>query len=300
MRGSRRQYGNANMRHRQTSRITFFAFMVLVASDNLLGQESLFEWSVGDPNWLSPAKESGRLITDRPHVSEATSTVGKGTLQLETGYTFFFDREAGVETTRHSLPEPLLRWGLFADWFELRLGTNYLRETQSTSLVRSRLSGMDDMLVASKVAIVKQRGWLPDFTIFPQLRIPTGGRDWTGDAALPGVNFAYSWAVTPLIEIECNTIFNRKRGDDGSSLFTEQLQTINLEYDLSEQWLGFTEFLFFQPWASDPVVPPTNYFHTGIQYFITPDLQFDVHSAVGLNRAAENLAFTGCGLCIRW
>ncbi|XZE35772.1 transporter [Pirellulaceae bacterium SH501] len=272
----------------------------MLVSVDVQAQDALFDWRVGDPNWQSPAKESDRLITDRPHVSEATATVGKGRIQLETGYTFFLDRNAGIETTRHSWPEPLLRWGLFADWFELRLGTNYLQETQSTLLRRSRLSGMDDMLIASKIALVKQRGLLPDFTIFPQLRIPTGDRDWTGDKTLPGVNFAYSWAVTPLIEIECNTVFNRKRADDGVNIYTEQLQTINVEYDLSERWLGFTEFLFYQPWANDPIVAPTNYFHTGLQYFITPDLQFDIHSAVGLNRAAENLAFTGCGLCVRW
>lgn len=288
------------MTQSQLIRRSLCALLAMLVSVDVQAQDALFDWRVGDPNWQSPAKESDRLITDRPHVSEATATVGKDRIQLETGYTFFLDRNAGIETTRHSWPEPLLRWGLFADWFELRLGTNYLQETQSTLLRRSRLSGMDDMLVASKIALVKQRGLLPDFTIFPQLRIPTGDRDWTGDKTLPGVNFAYSWAVTPLIEIECNTVFNRKRADDGVNIYTEQLQTINVEYDLSERWLGFTEFLFYQPWANDPIVAPTNYFHTGLQYFITPDLQFDIHSAVGLNRAAENLAFTGCGLCVRW
>ncbi len=275
--------------------------MTAIFASSAVGQESLMEWGIGDASWVSPAVEYDRLISDRPHVSEATATVGKGRMQLETGYTFFFDREGGVETARHSWPEPLLRWGLLADWFELRLGTNYLSETQSSSLSgRTNLSGSEDMLVASKIAIVKQRGLLPDFTFFPQLRIPTGNPAWTSETTLPGVNFAYSWAVTPLIEIECNTVFNRKRLDDGMGLYTEQLQTFNIEYDLSERWLGFTEFLFYQPWATEPSVPATNYFHTGVQYFITPDLQFDIHSAVGLNRAADNLAFTGCGLCVRW
>ncbi len=203
------------MTQSQLIRRSLCALLAMLVSVDVQAQDALFDWRVGDPNWQSPAKESDRLITDRPHVSEATATVGKDRIQLETGYTFFLDRNAGIETTRHSWPEPLLRWGLFADWFELRLGTNYLQETQSTLLRRSRLSGMDDMLVASKIALVKQRGLLPDFTIFPQLRIPTGDRDWTGDKTLPGVNFAYSWAVTPLIEIECNTVFNRKRADDG-------------------------------------------------------------------------------------
>jgi hypothetical protein len=264
-------------------------------------QDALLDWKIGNADWVSPARQSNRLITDRPHVSEATATVGRGRVQLETGYTFFLDRDAGNVITRHSWPEPLLRWGVFADWLELRLATNYLVETDSSANgTRLRRSGGDDMLIAAKVAIAKQRGFLPDFTIFPQLKVPTGGNDFSSNTVLPGVNLATSWAITPLIELECNTVFNRKRLDDGVSLYTEQIQTINFEYDLSERWLGFTEFLFFQPWSHPPTVAAENYFHTGIQYFITPDLQLDLHSAVGLNRAAENLAFTGCGLSVRW
>jgi hypothetical protein len=280
--------------------VTSLALALALASIGV-SQDALMDWKIGNMDWVSPAKERDRLITDRPHVSEATSTVGKGHLQLETGYTFFLDNDGGVTTTRHSWPEPLLRWGMFADWFELRLGTNYLVQNQSTgSGGRVRFSGAEDMLVAAKVAVVKQRGFLPDFTIFPQMKVPTGGSAFSSDQTLPGVNFAYSWAVTPLIEIECNTVFNRKLLDEDRSFYTEQLQTINLEFDLSDRWLGFTEFLFYQPWSNKPTVPAEQYFHTGLQYFLTPDLQFDIHSAVGLNRAAENLAFTGCGMCVRW
>src|SRR5262245_32534693 len=88
--------------------------------------DSLFEWRVGDPNWQPPAEERVRMITDRPHVSEATALVGLGRVQLETGYTYFLDSQAGTVTQTHSFPEPLLRIGMFAEWFELRLGYNYL------------------------------------------------------------------------------------------------------------------------------------------------------------------------------
>lgn len=161
------------------SRVVFTASLMIVLASKGLSQEALMEWGVGNKDWVSPAKETDRLISDRPHVSEATATVGRGRVQLETGYSFFLDRDAGIQTTRHSWPEPLLRWGLFADWFELRLGTNLLNQVQSGSGGgRSSLNGADDMLLASKIAIVKQRGILPDFTIFPQLRLPTRNRDW--------------------------------------------------------------------------------------------------------------------------
>lgn len=261
--------------------------------------ETLLDWAVGPSDWESPAVERDRMVTDRPHVSEATSTVGLGRIQLETGYTYFSDREGGTTRTMHSFPEPLLRWGVLAEWFELRLGYNYLSEIERPAGGgRVSRAGSDDMLLAAKVALAKQRGVLPDLTIFPQFRLPTGSPGVTANRVLPGVNIAYSWAITELLEIECNTVFNMKVDDAGHD-YLETLQTLNIEYDLSERWLGFTEFLAFMP-ASSIAAVPEYYFHYGIQRFITPNLQFDIHSAVGLNRSADNLAFTGVGLSWRY
>ena len=244
----------------------------------------------------SNAVERDRIVTDRPHISEATSTVGLGRLQLETGYTFFTDQSGGIRTQTHSFPEPLLRWGIFAEWFELRLGYNYLADTEKAAGTTIHQSGSDDMLLAAKVALVKQRGWLPDLTVFPQMRLPTGSDVYSADQALPGVNIAYSWAVTRLVEIECNTVFNRKR-DDLGHFYLETLQTANIEYDLGDRWMAFTEYLAFVPSsARSGDVQFTHYFHYGVHYFVRPNLQVDLHAAVGLNEAADDLAFNGIGL----
>ncbi len=258
--------------------------------------ESLFSWR--ESPWESPAVERDRLVTDRPHLCEATSLVGLGRVQLETGYSFFNDDDGGNRSQTHSFPEPLLRWGIFAEWFELRLGYNYLSQAEKPAVgPTARVSGSDDFLVAAKVALFKQHGWLPDFTVFPQLKVPTGSPGITAGEPLPGVNLAYSWAVTEVIEIECNTVLNRRR-DDASDFYLEVFQAVNFEYDLGDRWLLFTEYAAFVPSGSD-IAPFQHYFHYGAQYFITPNVQVDVHSAVGLNRAADNLAFTGIGLSFR-
>lgn len=258
--------------------------------------ESLFSWR--EEEWESPAVERDRLVTDRPHLCEATSLVGLGRVQLETGYSFFNDGNAGTRMQTHSFPEPLLRWGVFAEWFEFRLAYNYLSEVANPDAgPTTRFSGSDDLLIAAKVALIKQSGWLPDFTVFPQLRVPTGSQGITAGEPLPGVNLAYSWAVSELIEIECNTVLNRRQ-DDANALYLEVFQAVNIEYDLGERWLLFTEYAAFVPSGSNSSVFE-HYFHYGAQYYITPNIQFDVHSAVGLNRAADNLAFTGIGLSLR-
>jgi hypothetical protein len=271
------------------------AFATEASSEDPKPIESLFEWTVGDPNWISPAVERDRIVTDRPHISEATSLVGLGHIQLETGYSFFSDGAGGTQSQTHSFPEPLLRWGILAEWFELRLGYNYLIETQNPAIgPKTRQAGSEDMLLAAKLALAKQRGWLPDLTVFPQTRLPTGAEVFSADQVLPGVNIAYSWAVNRIVELECNTVFNKKRDDQGH-YYVETLQTANVEYDLGDRWMAFTEYLAFMP-SSSLSARFEHYFHIGVHYFVTPNFQIDLHSAVGLNEAADNLAFTGIGL----
>jgi hypothetical protein len=260
--------------------------------------EALLQWQLGDPNWESPAVEYDRLISDRPHVSEATALVGVGRAQLETGYSYFLDKQSGTTTETHSFPEPLLRVGMLAEWFELRLGYNYIAQYDRTAGgPRIGTSGSDDMYLGAKVALAKQVGILPDLTLIPQMRIPTGSRSITNGQVMPGLNVAYSWAVNSFIELECNSVFNRRL--DGTGHYAaEYLQTANLEYDLGEKLMGFTEYLLFTPISSTDAAHQ-HYFHGGIQYFVTPDFQIDLHSAVGLNSAATDLAFSGIGFCFR-
>lgn len=261
-------------------------------------RESLFEWRL-EGDWEAPSVERDRLVTDRPHLAEATSTVGRGVVQLETGYSFSHDAQDGVRARSHSFPEPLLRVGALAEWFELRLGWNYLVEETRPSFGPSTFAqGSDDLYLGAKVALFKQYGWLPDFTVFPQTRLPTGAPGVTAGAMRPGVNLAYSWALSKLIELECNTVLNREIDAIGES-YLEVFQTVNLEYDISERVMLFTEYVAFAPSGSQ-VAPFQHYFHCGAQYFFTPRWQLDLHTAIGLNRAADNLAFTGLGLSHRF
>lgn len=267
-----------------------------IASAQSSGPKTLFQWSgVVEP--LDDEEGPDRLVTDRPHFSEASSLVGLGRVQIETGYTYFRDQSNGTVQT-HSFPEPLLRAGLFAEWFEFRLGYNYLIEQTSLGGSSSRLSGSDDLYVAAKLALTKQAGCLPEIALFPQLRVPTGAQAYSSDQVLPGFNLAYSWLVNNWLEIECNTQLNRRR-DDVEHFYTEFIQTVNLEYELAEKFGGFTEWIAFVPCGAI-AAQTQHYFHAGLVYFPTDNIQLDVHSAVGLNDPADDLAFTGAGVSVRF
>lgn len=262
---------------------------------SLRNQRTLLTWGGNAP--IQPADRSS-LVTDRPHFSEASSLVGLGVIQVETGYTYFRDSEAGSTASTQSYGEPLLRAGVFAEWFEFRLGYTYLREQGNDGSTAIRNAGSDDLYIGAKLALAEQRGIFPEVAIFPQFRLPTGCDAFSNDEVLPGYNLAYSWMLNDWLEIECNSQMNRRRDDTGH-FYTEVIQTLNVEYELTERIGAFTEWFVFIP--SGAITAQTeHYFHGGFVFRRTPNTQFDIHAGVGLNKAADDLAFTGVGYSFRF
>ena len=74
---------------------------------------------------------------------------------------------------------------------------------------------------------------------------------------------------------------------------------MNFEYELTDRIGAFTEWFVFVP-SGSLTAQNQHYFHGGFVYFVTNNIQLDIHSAVGLNRAADNLAFTGVGFSIKY
>src|SRR5262249_60602656 len=121
----------------------------------------------------SPADK--RLVTDRPDFTEASSTVGRGLVQLESGYTYFRDKTGGVRTTLHSTPEALLRVGMFADWFEWRVGQNLFSErvtVESGDTITT--NGAGDLYLGVKLWLGEQKSCLPELGLILQMTVPTG------------------------------------------------------------------------------------------------------------------------------
>ena len=84
----------------------------------------------------------GALITDRPDATEASSTVGKGVLQIETGglYESFEDNNVTVETTTFNTT--LIRYGLLSN-MEIRLGWDFVEGV--TKVNGNKLFTIDDV-----------------------------------------------------------------------------------------------------------------------------------------------------------
>src|SRR6188508_1634764 len=65
---------------------------------------TLFQWSYGTSFSGGPPGRDEPLASDRPDFTEASTTVGRGVVQLESGYTYTHDDDGTNRTNSHSFP----------------------------------------------------------------------------------------------------------------------------------------------------------------------------------------------------
>lgn len=255
----------------------------------------------GDDERKPPEPEKEDTIkTDRPDFTEASSTVGRGRVQLEAGYTFIRDRTGGVNSLSHSFPEAIFRIGMFADWFELRVGQNFGSARMDSPDGTFSAGGAEDLYLGAKLGLTEQRDVLPEMALIIQANVPTGSRSFTAGRTLPGLNWLYGW---DLIE-ECLTLGGSTQGnlavDDDKHGYVEFAQSLTVGYEFTKKFGAYTEwFAFFPAGATAPAVTAQHYFDGGFTYKLTPNFQLDIRAGVGLSRSADDF-FAGSGFAVRY
>ena len=259
------------------------------------GSKVLFEWILGtsseEKRKEEAPEEDDRLDPDRPHFPEASTTVGNGRTILEAGYTF--TKKDGTFLS-HSYPEALLRVGMFADWFELRIGQNLVAQRQTIEEMTTTTSGAQDLYLGMKFALTEQKGLLPQTAIIPQMTAPTGSKALTAGRILPGLNVDFSWEVVKdLFSIEL-LIANNFVQDNVQNIGHELATGLTVVFQLTKKLEAFAEWDAFYPTGAIGPSGPQHYAVGGLVYFITPNLAVDARTGVGLtNRSNSFLAGVG-------
>ena len=242
------------------------------------------------------------LVADRPDFTEATSTVGRGVLQFEFGYTFGVDDEDGAVVRAHSYGEPLIRAGVLTDRLELRLGTAAVAETVESSGRSATASGLEDLYLGVKLALTGQRGILPATAILPQVTVPTGGDAISAGRSLPGVNLLYGWDLTRTVSLAGSTQVNAAVGDANQD-YREWAQSLSCGVALGERGGIYGEWYAFVPRgldvpAGDAAASTEHYVNSGVTWLASDDLQWDVRVGLGVSDAAEDV-YVGTGVVWR-
>ncbi|MSR54220.1 MAG: transporter [Gemmataceae bacterium] len=265
--------------------------------------KTIFEWAIGvePPKKEAEAGEEDVIVTDRPDFTEASSTVGRGRMQLEAGYTYYRDNFNGTKRVDQTYPEILLRLGLFADWFELRLGQTYSRsKSKLFGEEAESIGGFDDFYLGTKLGLTEQKTFLPEVALILQAKIPTGAKALTADRVLPGFNLLYGWDVIPdCLSFGGSTQLNRAVDDEQHS-YGEWAQSFTIGYSLTEKLGAYTEwFAFFPSGAIAPDVTAQHYFDGGFTYKVTPLFQLDIRVGFGLNKHSDDF-FAGTGFAVKY
>lgn len=258
----------------------------------------MFVWSGGDPDAGGPPGRDEPLASDRPDFTEASTTVGRGVVQVETGYTYVRDNADGVKLTHHSFPETLFRVGIGAEWLELRLAYNHgIERIAPVGVHTIDTTGADDLYLGAKLGLTAQHGVLPEMALMPQMTVPTGHSIFTADDVLPGCNWLYGWDVTDWLSTAGSTQINKGVDDDGTTYY-EVAQSWTVGYSILENIGAYTEFFAFFP-SGASTAEPEYYFDGGFTFSLTNDVQLDVRGGTGLNGAATDY-FVGSGAVFRF
>ena len=258
---------------------------------------TLFQWSYGN-SFSGGPDLSEPLVTDRPDFTEASSTVGRGVAQIEFGYTYTYNNDAGVRDVSHSVGEPLLRYGVLADWLELRIAVFPASTNTSTGAMRASNSGVEDLLLGLKIGLTPQEGILPETALIPQMTVPSGSSAFTNNQVLPGAIWIYAWEINDLVSTAGSSQFNKAVDEATSASYTEFAQSWAVAYSLTDRLGAYTEWFAFFPSGAD-TAKPQHFFDGGFTYLLTDNIQYDIRAGVGLNEAADDY-FIGTGLSIRF
>jgi hypothetical protein len=253
---------------------------------------TLLQWSRGNSFSGGPDLDEP-LVTDRPDFTEASVTVGRGVLQLESGYTYSFDND-GTQTIGHTYPETLFRYGVFAEWLEFRLAWTYANEIADGH----ESGGAEDLYLGFKIALTPQEGWLPEMAIVPQMTVPTGAAVFRSDDLHPGINWLYGWDINERLATGGSTQVNRTIETLGAQSFAEFAQSWTIGYSLTDRLGAYTEWFAIIPHSGEGQ-KPQHYFDGGFTFLLSDDIQWDIRGGVGLNAAADDY-FVGTGLSLRF
>ena len=98
------------------------------------------------------------LITDRPDATEASSTVGKGTLQIETGAFYDSFTNNNVNFKNYTINTTLIRYGILEN-LELRIGWDFVEgiTTENNLKLNNITSGLSPLLLGVKIDVSKEQ-----------------------------------------------------------------------------------------------------------------------------------------------
>jgi len=247
-----------------------------------------------------------RIETERHDFTQSAVTVGRGVLQVEGGYSYFY-KDTGEEIEgAHTTPETMFRVGLSED-IELRLRTDYAWQFIDEA---PNKSGAEDLRITLKLQMTRQcefrDNWTPTSALEIRASAPTGGDAWSTNQAGISLDYIYEWQIAEGVTFAGSTgwgtdglgDFGLVADDPTSERFNVLTQSAVVGFEVSEQNTMYAEwFGLFSDGLTDEYV--MSIFNVGIDHYVTENLVLDVRLGTGLTDDSDDF-FCGVGGAYRF
>jgi hypothetical protein len=223
------------------------------------------------------------IITDRPDQTESSSTVPKGSLQIETGVLIGFSKSGGISERQTLAPSTLFRYGI-TNGIELRVVNQF--ESIKNRTTSDKFNGISDLEIGTKFQILQKENINTEIAFLSHLIIPTGSEELTIDKLGTINKLSISHVISESIGIGYNVGYDYF--GEGSGNFTYSLAlAIGLSPKLGiylEPYGGIIEFDTHEA-----------NFDGGFTYLIHDNLQLDLSFGTGIN---HNMNYISAGASI--
>jgi hypothetical protein len=236
---------------------------------------------------VAVAEEPARIQTDRPSVSNSTSTIPPGALQIEGGVDYSLTRVSGGPDERQFVLSAMLRAGL-TDRLEVRLdGAPWVRLWGAEND-----TGFGDPTLGVKYRFLdaQEGSWWPSLGLLPFVKLPIARapigseRVDFGFTALASVDLP--WQLGLDANVGLSAIGQSKR----DAFLLQEVASASLSRQLGARWSTYVEVFYSSP--AERGAPDIVGFDAGIQFFAM--------RRVALDAAAEtSLGGSGPGYAVR-
>ena len=246
------------------------------------------------------ARAGEAMSTDRPDFVESSDVVGRGRVQIETGYVSERSAAGGIKSRTQTTPT-LLRFGV-SDALELRVETEGFvrsRTQDPASGTTRRERGFSDVSLGVKwhTQEADEKTGTPGLAWLWHVDIDSGSRAFRGQGLRPSLRAVAEWdlpndfsvGVMPGLVADMNT--------EGKRFFAAIL-AVTLSKELAPRWHGFVE-LAGQRLASRRNGGSVVTFDTGVACLLSDSLQLDFSVAHGLTSYSPDFQW-GVGVSVRF
>ncbi|HAK54509.1 MAG: transporter [Vicinamibacterales bacterium] len=229
--------------------------------------------------------QTSDLVTDRPDSTESATTVGRGLVQVETGYLF----ASTDDVDGYEVPGTLVRIGL-GGRTELRLGHGGVVGTEGRH-------GWSDSTLGAKVNLLEQAdGWRPELAVLGGLSLPTGETGFSSDGVDPSFLVAFAHDVSEVLSVGYNLGAAWESSPEQADRDAAVVYSLAVGLGLTERLGTFVELFGDRPTREEMAAGLS--LDGGFTFLLTELVQLDVFVGTGLHGSADDV-FVGTGLSFR-